>query len=107
MPLDVASFFILEYIVGSELWNEAVKEGKIGVNEYIVESDASKGLGKLTRKRLEEMRRRANLQFYFRIKYAVHEILKFLRMKNIYLAKGISTVFACSRCVKKRRCLKK
>ncbi len=107
LPLDVASFFILEYIVGSELWNEAVKEGKIGVNEYIVESDASKGLGKLTRKRLEEMRRRANLQFYFRIKYAVHEILKFLRMKNIYLAKGISTVFACSRCVKKRRCLKK
>ena len=101
LPLDIVSFFILEYMVGSELWEEAVKQGKIKSNEYIVESDASKGLGRLTRRKLEELRKKANLKFYVRFDYAIKEIIKFLRMKNIYLAKGISTVFACSRCVKK------
>ncbi len=103
LPLDIASFFILDYMVGSELWEEKVKEGIIKPDEYIVGSDSRKGLGKLTRKELEEWRRKANLRFYLRYKYFSHEFIKFLRMHNIYLAKGISTIFACSRCIRKMK----
>ncbi len=91
LPLDMAEFFILHYMPGSELWEEAKAAGKIGENEYIVESDASRSLALLSRDELLEWKKRAYSSFYFRPSYIVRELFKFASRFDIRLiAAGFS-----------------
>ena len=45
LPLDVAIFCPLAYCPGSDLYNEAIKAGKINKNERSIVADSSRGLG--------------------------------------------------------------
>lgn len=83
LPLDMAEFFILHYMPGSELWEEAKAAGKIGDDEYIVESDASRGLALLGRKELLEWKKKAYNKFYFRPSYILREIFRFISRFDI------------------------
>ncbi len=51
LPLDSVSFLPLRYMIGSELWNQAVSEGKINEKEYLVPADKNRGLGNLYQRR--------------------------------------------------------
>ena len=98
---DMASFFILDYMVGSELWEEAVKKGIIREDEYIVEGGTRHGMGKFTRSELEKWRERADHEFYMRKGYIAHEFRKFLSLRKPYMLKCAETLFACTRCLRK------
>ncbi len=66
LPLDSVSFLPLRYMVGSDLWNQAVAEGKIRENEYLVIADKNRGLGNFTQEELMGHCLRAQRSFYGR-----------------------------------------
>jgi len=88
LPLDMAEFFILRYMPGSQLWDEAVKEDKIKEDEYLVESDCRKGLGLFTQEELIKWKKIAYKKFYFRPSYVAGEAIKFLSRFDIRLLKA-------------------
>ncbi|MEA2054640.1 MAG: radical SAM protein [Candidatus Thermoplasmatota archaeon] len=88
LPLDMAEFFILRYMPGSELWERALKGGKIGEDEYLVESDCRKGLGNFTREELIHWKNLAYKNFYFRPLYIANELRKFISRFDIRLIKA-------------------
>jgi len=91
LPLDMAEFFILRYMPGSQLWEEALAEGKISEDEYMVESDARRGLGNFTREELLQWKNFAYKKFYLRPSYVAGEVYKFLsRMDTRLLNAGFS-----------------
>jgi len=81
LPLEVASFLPLRYRAITELWVEAVKEGKIAPDEYEVMADSNRGLGLYTAKELLKYCEKAQLSFYLRPKYFVF-LLKSSLEKN-------------------------
>ncbi len=85
LPLDMAEFFILRYMPGSQLWEEAVAEGKISEDEYMVESDSERGLGNFTREELLHWKSVAYKKFYLRPSYVGGEVFKFLSRMDIRL----------------------
>jgi len=85
LPLDMAEFFILRYMPGSQLWEEAVAEGKISEDEYMVESDSERGLGNFTREELLHWKNVAYKRFYLRPSYVAGEVFKFLSRMDIRL----------------------
>jgi len=85
LPLDSASFGILAYIKGSQLWTEAVKNNKISSDKYIVLTDSKKGLGKLPFEELVDYTYKAYNTFYFRPTYLLRQIYRCLLRKDLSL----------------------
>jgi anaerobic magnesium-protoporphyrin IX monomethyl ester cyclase len=75
LPLNSASFLPLRYMVGSDLWNEAVAAGRIQSTEYCVTADKNRGLGLFTRQELLAHCQHAQTTFYTRPRF----ILQLLR----------------------------
>jgi anaerobic magnesium-protoporphyrin IX monomethyl ester cyclase len=89
LPLDVVIFTILTYKFGSQLWDEAVKSGKISRSDgYTVVADRSKGLGNFTREELEEFYRIAMKRFYIRPRYLIRQILKVFKNEDFNAIKA-------------------
>ena len=83
LPLDAALFTILTYKYGSEIWEEAVKNGKIDETDgYTVVADSRKGLGNFTREELDEFYRYAMKRFYLRPRYISQQILKIFKDRD-------------------------
>jgi len=83
LPLDIALFQILAYQHGSDLWIEAVKQGKIKEDdEYIVHADSRRGLGNFTEEELIKFCRLAFKKFYFRPRYIIRELFKSVLRKD-------------------------
>ena len=61
LPLDSVSFLPLRYMVGSTLWKNAVDEGKIKEDEYVVIAGGEYNLGWFTQKELISYCRLAQL----------------------------------------------
>lgn len=78
LPLDMAEFFILRYMPGSQLWDEAVAAGKISRDEHLVESDADLGLSQFSHHELRVWKGHAYRQFYLRPQYVARELRQFL-----------------------------
>jgi magnesium-protoporphyrin IX monomethyl ester (oxidative) cyclase len=76
LPIDIASFSPLGYIIGSQLWREAVEEGKISSDTFIEFADSRKGLGNFTREELIENTYEALRSFYLRPKYILGQIYR-------------------------------
>ncbi len=83
LPLDFASFAPLGYIRGSQLWNEAVENGKISSDMFMVLADSSKNLGNFTREELTEYTIKALKTFYFRPTYLFRQIYRNI-LRNDY-----------------------
>ncbi|MFA5101609.1 MAG: radical SAM protein [Candidatus Thermoplasmatota archaeon] len=66
LPLDSVSFVPLRYMVGSELWSQAVYAGNIRETEYLVYADNNRGLGTYTKEDLFRYCLRAQRLFYGR-----------------------------------------
>jgi hypothetical protein len=71
---------------GSDLWNEAINDGLINVDDgYSIKADSKKGLGKLSDVELEQFCRDAFNKFYFRPSYFAGLIYRSLIRKNLNL----------------------
>jgi radical SAM superfamily enzyme YgiQ (UPF0313 family) len=82
LPLDTAIFTILTYKYGSDLWDEAVKNGKISENDgYAVLADSRKGLGNFTTEELEDFYRKAVTRFYLRPSHITRQIIRSINGK--------------------------
>ncbi len=82
LPLDFVEFYILEYRVGSQLWNEAVEEGIINKKQYFVKACKENNLGLLGMNELNQLRKKAYIKFYLRPSYLIREALKLARSGN-------------------------
>lgn len=82
LPLDAVAFFTLEYEAGSQLWGEAVMEGKIVPEEYLVFSDSRRGLSEFTKEEIEAYCKIAHKRFYLRPKYWVDQFFQAVRRRN-------------------------
>ncbi|HVQ01121.1 MAG TPA: radical SAM protein [Candidatus Thermoplasmatota archaeon] len=69
LPLDSVSFVPLRYMVGSELWDRAVKEGALRPDEYLVTADKDHGLGQYTKEELMAYCYQAQRAYYLRPRY--------------------------------------
>lgn len=69
LPLESVSFNPLKYVAGSQLWSEAVEEGKIKDSEYIVYADCIRGLGNFSKKQLFFECVKAQVLFYCRLRF--------------------------------------
>lgn len=76
LPIDTANFAPLEYILGSQLWNEAVENGKISSDTYIELADSRKGLGNFTREELAEYAHESLKKFYLRPTYLLSQMYR-------------------------------
>lgn len=66
LPLDSVSFLPLRYMIGSELWNNAVRKGKIDQSENVVVADKNRGLSKFTPEELIQYCRKGQYAYYRR-----------------------------------------
>jgi radical SAM superfamily enzyme YgiQ (UPF0313 family) len=87
LNLDFATFWVLEYTYGSELWEEAYNKGLIKENEFNVPAGKEKGLSKFTTKELENLCIKAFKRFYLRPMWGVRLVRKFIKIGDPYLLK--------------------
>ncbi len=86
LPLDIAVFYPLYYMYGSDLWNEAIKDGLINADDgYSIMADSKKGLGKISKNELDDYCEEAFRKFYFRPSYFARLMLRSLIRKNLNL----------------------
>jgi len=81
LPLDIATFNPLFYQRGSDLWIEAVKNGKLKKDEVSI-ADSRKGLGNFTGEELEKYCEIAVKRFYLRASYIIRLIIKSIINRN-------------------------
>lgn len=95
LPLDSVSFLPLRYMVGSELWNQAVVEGKITQDDYLVLADKTKGLGMFSEQELLKCCMNAQRVFYARPAFFLHVLKKSLRNNDMtFISSYLSFVFS-------------
>jgi len=98
IPLDVAFFLPLYYQMHSQIWREAVKEGKIRADEYNPPADKSRGLSQFSTKELVDFSNEGSRRFYMRPKYMFGEIYRSLKRRNLKLLyNGLDVLKANSR----------
>lgn len=83
LPLDIAFFFPLMYMYGSDLWDEAVQNGNItGRDFFSVRANSRMGLGNFTKEELENICKKAFRSFYLRPSYVARQVLRSILRKN-------------------------
>lgn len=93
IPLDSATFYNFTYVIGSPLWEEAVKAGKIKPEEFSVNCGARPGLGLLTDKEIIDYTMKAYKSYYFNPRLWAREIYYALVHRDFrYLKLGLKTI---------------
>jgi len=83
LPLDSVSFIPLRYMVGSELWNQAVGAGIINADEYLVIADKNRGLGTYTKDQLMTFCFNAQRAYYLRPRFFLNLLETSLRNNDM------------------------
>jgi radical SAM superfamily enzyme YgiQ (UPF0313 family) len=96
LPLDSVSFLPLRYMIGSDLWNQAVSEGKINANEYLVSSDKNRGLGNYTKEDLLAHCLEAQRSFYGRPSFFINLLKKSLRNDDLSYVQSYLSILSSS-----------
>ncbi len=76
IPLDSVTFYPFGYVFKSEIWNEAVEQGLISLDEGDILADSARGLGNIERNELLDYTMKAHNQFYLNPKLWVREITR-------------------------------
>lgn len=98
LRLDSVSFLPLRYMVGSDLWHQAVREGKINENEFLVVADKNRGLGLYTKEELYSFCTHAQRSFYSRPAFIMNLLKKSLRNNDMSFVKSyLSILFSAIR----------
>jgi radical SAM superfamily enzyme YgiQ (UPF0313 family) len=83
LPLDSVSFLHLKYVVGSDLWCEAVNKGKISDNEYIVYAGLEKGLSAFSKDEIGKYCKKASRNYYLRPTFFLNLLKKSLQNDDL------------------------
>jgi anaerobic magnesium-protoporphyrin IX monomethyl ester cyclase len=95
LPLDSVSFLPLRYMIGSELWNQAVNDGKISDREYLILADKNRGLGRYTEDELFRYCMNAQRSFYLRPAFFVNLLKTSLRNNDMtYVQSYLSIILS-------------
>ena len=76
LNLDFAFFYGFNFLKGSEIWEEAYKQGKIKENEMFVPCDSSRGLCNFTPEEIRDRLSRAFLSYYISPKYLFSQFIR-------------------------------
>jgi len=87
LPFTLLGFYPFQYLKGSDLWEEAYKEGKIKDEEYVVKTDPSRGLGNFTFNELEKWSMNSVKSYVMRPKFLIPEFFRSLLRKDTLLLK--------------------
>jgi anaerobic magnesium-protoporphyrin IX monomethyl ester cyclase len=94
LPLDSVSFIPLRYMVGSDLWNQAVGAGAIGADDYLVTADKNRGLGMFTKEELIAFCFNAQRAYYLRPRFFMKLLETSLRNNDMsHIQSFISVLF--------------
>lgn len=96
LPLESASFLPLRYMIGSDLWYQAVQNGKISENEYVIPSDKNRGLGNYTTQELFKHCINAQHSFYARPTFFVKLLKKSLCNNDMTFIQSYLSIFFSS-----------
>jgi magnesium-protoporphyrin IX monomethyl ester (oxidative) cyclase len=69
LPFDIVVFQPLIYEIGSDIWDEAVKNNIISKEEISVVTDSNRGLGKLTKQEIDMLINNGYKRFYLNKMY--------------------------------------
>ena len=98
LHLDSVSFVPLRYMVGSELWSDAVSRGDIRDTEYLVYADKNRGLGAYTKEDLFRYCLKAQRSFYGRPSFFFNLLKKSLGNDDLtYVQSYLSILFSSLR----------
>jgi anaerobic magnesium-protoporphyrin IX monomethyl ester cyclase len=76
LNLDFAFFYGFNFLKGSEIWEDAYKQGKINENEMFVPCDSRRNLCNFTPDELRESLSRAFLSYYISPKYLISQFIR-------------------------------
>ncbi len=85
LPLDITSFWVLDYTYGSPLWEQANSEGKILKKEFNVPAGKEHGTSRYSTKEIERIAEFYFFNYYTRKAYWIRQIVKLLRTRERYL----------------------
>jgi anaerobic magnesium-protoporphyrin IX monomethyl ester cyclase len=95
LPLDSVGFATLKYMVGSELWCNAVKDGKISEDDYLVLADSKKGLGLFKEEEIAQYCVKARRDYYTRPTFMLRLLIKSLKNDDFgFIQSYLSSFFS-------------
>jgi radical SAM superfamily enzyme YgiQ (UPF0313 family) len=94
LPIDISLFYPLYYMYGSDLWNEAIQDGKLTKEDrYFIKASSENGLGHFNSAELEEFCKQAFRRFYFRPSYIIKQVYRSIIRKDFSVMKiGLNNV---------------
>ncbi|UCH72579.1 MAG: B12-binding domain-containing radical SAM protein [Thermoplasmatales archaeon] len=93
LPLDAVEFYPLYYMMGSQMWNQVLKEKKISEDEIYVMTDSSRNLGNFTKEEILEYRSMAYRQFFLRPGFLLGQIYRGLSRGDLsFLLSGLNFI---------------
>ena len=95
LPLDSVSFLPLDYVAGSDLWCEAVQQGKISEKDYMVRADSKRNLSSFTQQEIEIFSISAQQEFYLRPIFIIRLLKKSFKNNDLgFLQSYVSLFFS-------------
>lgn len=94
LPLHSVSFLPLRYMIGSDLWEQAVSNGHITRDEYLVPADVNRGLGRFSKQELFSYCIKAQRAYYARPAFFINLLKTSLRNDDMtFMQSYISMMF--------------
>ncbi len=93
LPLDSVSFLPLDYVAGSDLWCQAVQQGVISEEEYMVRADSKRGLGSFSQEEIESYSIRAHRDFYLRPRFFLRLLIKSFKNDDLGFLQSYLSLF--------------
>jgi radical SAM superfamily enzyme YgiQ (UPF0313 family) len=95
LPLDSVSFLPLRYMIGSDLWNQALTDRKLSGKEYLVLADKNRGTGFYTKGELFRYCMNAQRSLYERPAFIVNLLKTSLRNNDMtYVQSYLSIILS-------------
>lgn len=85
LPLDITTFWVLDYAFGSPLWEDARKQGIVAEEENIVPAGSERGTQQYATAELMAICERYFFRYYRRPSYWLRQMMKCLRVRDRYL----------------------
>jgi len=85
LPLDVTTFWVLDYAYGSPLWEEGLKKGTHTRDEFIIPAGNERGTQLYPTAYIMETCEKYFFSYYRRPGYWVRQVTKFIRVHDVYL----------------------
>lgn len=84
LPLDVTSFWNLDYTYGSSLWRKAHQEGRVRTDEWNVPAGRERGTSPYFTQEIQELAQYYFFRYYRRPSYWLRQIGKLFRVRSWY-----------------------